>query len=437
MRKEKKKKTADMKARRSLGPALVAGLLHLILFGCSVHFSDPQDGDGSVSGEGIFDLECGNGYVGMNEACDDGNDQNGDGCDNSCRVENGWTCSGNPSDCQGVCGDGLVRGDETCDDGNTSDHDGCSGVCTVENPYWVELSPALSPPARINTKMVFDSRRQVVVLFGGYQDHPSINRLGDTWELADGRWQEKVTGAAPAPRTAHSMAYDSSREVTVLFGGNQETSPFSDDTWEYDGDGWVQAAPAESPGARAACLMEYDTARQKMVLFGGMSEAGGFNSETWEYDGNGWTLRSTVRMPLARLYHSMAYDESRHRIVVAGGTDEAGNILDDTWEYDGTDWIETTPSFAPSARLGQGLAYHALSRRVVMFGGSQDQYFTEQLDDTWEYDGSEWLETTPAASPAARSRPALVYETVSGRILMFGGLDQSGGHLSETWAYVY
>jgi cysteine-rich repeat protein len=61
---------------------------------------------------------CGNGVTTTNEECDDGNLENGDGCDSSCLVE--------------FCGNGRAEGLEECDDGNLEWDDGCAG-CVVEN----------------------------------------------------------------------------------------------------------------------------------------------------------------------------------------------------------------------------------------------------------------------------------------------------------------
>jgi cysteine-rich repeat protein len=54
----------------------------------------------------------------MNEECDDGNTEDGDGCSSDCRQE--------PR-----CGDGSVDESigEVCDDGNTVDGDGCNRFC--------------------------------------------------------------------------------------------------------------------------------------------------------------------------------------------------------------------------------------------------------------------------------------------------------------------
>jgi hypothetical protein len=56
--------------------------------------------------------------------------------------------------------------------------------------------------------------------------------------------QSPATG--PAARESHAMAFDSSRGVTVLFGGeisSPQTSPTTTpygDTWLFDGTNWTQ-----------------------------------------------------------------------------------------------------------------------------------------------------------------------------------------------------
>jgi cysteine-rich repeat protein len=59
---------------------------------------------------------CGDGMGDVDEACDDGNLIDGDGCDSNC------TPTG--------CGNTIVTAGETCDDGNLIDGDGCDSNCT-------------------------------------------------------------------------------------------------------------------------------------------------------------------------------------------------------------------------------------------------------------------------------------------------------------------
>lgn len=70
------------------------------------------------NGECLVD-RCGDGRRASGEACDDGNQINGDGCSTQCRVER--------------CGDGQVTGIEQCDDGNQTDGDGCSSTCRLQD----------------------------------------------------------------------------------------------------------------------------------------------------------------------------------------------------------------------------------------------------------------------------------------------------------------
>ncbi len=77
---------------------------------------------------------CGDGYDWQNYPCDDGNLIPGDGCDEFCRIEIGYTCAGgtfapNPDTCTEICGDGKDFYNYACDDGNLVAGDGCNGLC--------------------------------------------------------------------------------------------------------------------------------------------------------------------------------------------------------------------------------------------------------------------------------------------------------------------
>ncbi len=74
---------------------------------------------------------CGDGIVGIGEACDD-NMVDNDGC-TQCEVDPGFTCdnTNNPSVCVLSCGDGILDTGEECDDGNLIDDDRCADACTL------------------------------------------------------------------------------------------------------------------------------------------------------------------------------------------------------------------------------------------------------------------------------------------------------------------
>ncbi len=97
--------------------------------------TDPNDGgapsteDPGACGDGVLQAAA------LDEACDDGNSDSGDGCSADCKiVEQNYKClePGMPCESTVACGDGKVTGAETCDDGNTKAEDGCSATCTLE-----------------------------------------------------------------------------------------------------------------------------------------------------------------------------------------------------------------------------------------------------------------------------------------------------------------
>ena len=85
------------------------------LTSCTVCRADCTNGPGNP-------IVCGDGTLQSgNEACDDGNTVDGDGCRSNCTLE--------------VCGDGILDSNEDCDDGNTTANDGCSATCAIENGW--------------------------------------------------------------------------------------------------------------------------------------------------------------------------------------------------------------------------------------------------------------------------------------------------------------
>lgn len=83
----------------------------------------------AVFGDGVRD-----GEEAMGGRCDDGNVLSGDGCDADGFVEFGWSCGNGGQPCRSICGDGILAvPSEDCDDGNNEDYDGCSSACRWEH----------------------------------------------------------------------------------------------------------------------------------------------------------------------------------------------------------------------------------------------------------------------------------------------------------------
>ena len=155
-----------------------------------------------------------------------------------------------------------------------------------------------------------------MVLFGGAYFDGAWQELGDTWEYDGTTWTQRFPTSSPSPREAPSMAYDSNRQVVVLFGGwKNGYSEYDQETWEWNGNDWTLVSNT-GPTARYGHNMAYDSARGVTVLFGGSTAGAGIDGKTWEWDGLDWTMVSEsdpngVLAPSPRYFHAMAYDVER------------------------------------------------------------------------------------------------------------------------------
>jgi len=103
---------------------------------------DSGTGNSDASSTDASSGICGNGTRTSDEACDDGNIDNGDGCTSACVVEDNFACPTENSECIQIvtCGNGRIEGPETCDDRNTNPNDGCSDTCQIEQGWSCPLA---------------------------------------------------------------------------------------------------------------------------------------------------------------------------------------------------------------------------------------------------------------------------------------------------------
>jgi hypothetical protein len=177
--------------------------------------------------------------------------------------------------------------------------------------------PGSGPGLRTRHGMAYDSDRHVVVLYGGVDQ--AFTPIRDTWEYDGQAWTQRSTNDAPGGGRA--LAYDAARHVTVLVD-NQST-------WAWDGQSWTTLA-ASPLGPFDDASLAFDSDRDVCVLFAGPDFEYG---RTFEWNGTAWTL-TTSTFPYARPLNGFAYDSHRKRIVLAGGRcncDSGGT--NETWEY--------------------------------------------------------------------------------------------------------
>lgn len=264
---------------------------------------------------------------------------------------------------------------------------------------------------------------------------------GTAMGTATAQWSTVTTNNSPSGRTDAACAHHLGTGTSVLFGG-LGVSPFvlRSDTWTYDGTDWTQATPNTSPSARFGMAMVHDLARGRCVMFGGIASVVSIalpSNQTWEWDGSDWAQATPTTSPTGRAHYGLAYDVGRQRVVLYGGSTNPGLLItsNETWEYDGTTWrqVAQTSTANPGPRQYPGMAYHPLSGRTVLFGGINPQ--TGGNSDTWLFNGTAWtLATNAGTTPAPRNAPKLAYDVARGTLLMQGGsVPASGAPIDESW----
>jgi hypothetical protein len=159
----------------------------------------------------------------------------------------------------------------------------------VTTDTWKKLELSTEPPARCNSRMVYDSKNKAIVLYGGDgQDRG----LSDTWvfDVARQQWIEKHPAVAPSPRWCHAMAYLEKSGVVLMIGGQavshtwQEVAGLSRQAWVYDvaKDAWTPVA-AEVPSQQWLC-MEALPGTDEVILVSGSAGSHARVTYRFRYD---------------------------------------------------------------------------------------------------------------------------------------------------------
>ncbi len=304
---------------------------------------------------------------------------------------------------------------------------------------WARRKP-VRPGVRDGHALAFDSSRGRVVLFGGLQAASAAFVLHDTWEWDGSRWSEACVDAAcmnvrPQARSAHALAFDAARKTSLLFGGTSGNNVALGDTWQWNGAHWTQACTQPpcvqlQPPARFAHALAYDSARNVIVLFGGQ-QGGTLFDDTWEWDGARWFPKKVpdgTITPSARSRHAMAFDAKRGKTVLFGGVGNAE--LSDTWEWDGTTWQAMPRAVHPAARAYGMLAYDPKAGATFLFGGAGG---ATNFSDTWQWDGAQWIQEKDPNPPPGRTAHALTHDDLHRQLIAHGGFGNT--FLQDTWRH--
>jgi len=133
--------------------------------------------------------------------------------------------------------------------------------------------------------------------------------------------------------------------------------------------------------------------------------------DTWEWDGIDWVRQPDMPQALTPLEMTFSTEEGT---LVAVGDGVALRRTGDTWTA-----LPAPPGGAPT-----GLVYDDATTLVVATG--------RDLDQTYFWNGSSWLPGGLSSELPSLDHAAMSFDGSRGRVLLFGGVDDSGP-VSSTW----
>lgn len=281
------------------------------------------------------------------------------------------------------------------------------------------------PTARSGAMFVFDSTRNVIVMFGGNTGTESDPVYSDeTWEFSGSAltWTKKTPAHSPSARAFAAACYDAGTPRMLLFGGISVAGSLND-LWSWSGTDWTQITYTGAPGVRYGAAMAY-AGSSKVVLFGGINSSGTYLSDTWELATTVFTQKVSSA-PSARAFHAMTYNGSI--AVLFGGATTGGTLLSDTWTWTAGSpgaWADVTPALpadSPAARKCHGMYYDGTD--VCIFGGVSA---TARLNTVYKFHSSAWsLVTTTGTAPSTRQSAGVAYDSGNSKMFVFGGADSN------------
>lgn len=198
---------------------------------------------------------------------------------------------------------------------------------------------------------------------------------------------------------------------------------------------------ADLPSPRTYASMAFDAATGELVLFGGCCDATGrMEGDTWTWNGQRWTLmEKKASDPLPRASATMAYDPVHRNVVMRGGISNDNVLLDETWTWDGKQWVRMTPQKSPPVlayAVDEPLVWDADRKAVLLFAFTRNgilTYDVPDLNQLWSWDGADWTQLSVPGAPSGLGENArgIAYDTAR-KVLVFLGYGNSSRYNSST-----
>ena len=289
---------------------------------------------------------------------------------------------------------------------------------------WNDLKPAKVPlgcEALVWASLCYDPVNDQALLFGGGM---ALNTWGGakTWlyDCAKNEWVRPELKVEPPLRGNTRMVYDSKNKVMILFGGDDQSKALND-TWVYDATKheWSERKPATAPPPSFQCASAY-LDKQGVAFFCIIDDKAraGMN---WAYNAasNEWTpvKGSVPGINSNDCWLSCDYSPKQDVLVLT----TTGGIW---WASPRTTYLfRFDPASAADKRAGVPpgtFSYkHDEQRRSIQAASAGDRKATEEKIKSLPT--NEWVDANPPGAATNKTWSDCTIDTDKGVILYYGG----------------
>lgn len=253
------------------------------------------------------------------------------------------------------------------------------------------LSPAVD--------MVYDPKHNEIIRFGaGFFPVDNIsNSWTYKWNIQNKEW-EVISRDGPSENSGNQLVWDSKREVVVMHGG-WLVEGITNDTWIWDGSTrtWTNVTERLNENQKTPEIwgfqMVYDESRDRTIVFSAMNADWELSNDVYEWDGTQWiTITPSGQGPFDRNRLLVAYDPTSQKVIAYGGgpSDDPFTFYNDTWTWDGSSWTLIHPGNDSFPLLGAtDLVSIPNKKQLFTFGGSTNDPIKpnefDNSDKTWAF----------------------------------------------------
>jgi hypothetical protein len=285
---------------------------------------------------------------------------------------------------------------------------------------WTDLAPRHSPPPVLGGSLAYDPLHDEIVLYGGgHVAEPGLNGkvvgFTGTWiyNPKANDWRE-LRVAQPPPRMNTRLVTDTRRQAMMLFGGDSQ-SHYLADTWIFDlkTRTW-RASKSRGPEARAGHFTVYDPSTGWPIM------GGGYNrhdlADMWAYDAERDRWRRLTGEVPAGFYITGDIAPEQHLIVLATST----RVPEDRMSCNVLFPVRTTYAYRMDpqsmALEGETTAQHAIAKRDDETHPRAGRFRLDQRPE------NRWvLLNDPGRAAPTRTWGGATFDTDREQILYWGG----------------